>query len=68
MASYSLLHNSFAQVRTVRLRLERLLDLPTFPELRVARWLEWALVLVASKLFKRSGFPQPCFRLMCPGR
>ena len=53
---------------TVRLRLERLMDPATFPELRVARWLEWGLVLVASKLFRRSGFPPPCFRLMCPGR
>ena len=60
------------QVRTGlmigRLRLERLLDLATFPALRVARWLEWGLVLVALKLFKRSDFPPHCSRSMCPGR
>lgn len=69
MASYSLPHNSSAQVRTewmtVRLRLK---NLPTFPGLREARWSEWGLVLAASKLFRRSACPPPSSRSMCPGR
>ena len=72
MAHYSLLHNPPSQVRTgwmtVRLILERLQHLPTFPELKVVKWLEWELVLATSKLFRRSASPPPCSKSMCPGR
>ena len=41
-------------------------NLATFPALRVARWLVWELVLVASKLFRRSGFPPTLLQVNVP--